>query len=64
MKQRHAQKLVILSLVLLLAFNIPFLLIFDSSDSALGFPLIYVYIFSIWLMSILISFLIVKRYYE
>ncbi|TBX65556.1 hypothetical protein EZL74_11805 [Flavobacterium silvisoli] len=64
MKKRHQQKLVILSLALLIGLNIPIVLLFDSADSLLGFPVIYIYIFSVWAFSILVSFLIIKRYHE
>ncbi|MEM0543598.1 hypothetical protein WFZ85_13320 [Flavobacterium sp. j3] len=64
MKQRHQQKLVFISIVLLLGFNIPLLLLFDSASSFLGFPVIYIYIFSAWLFSVLLSFIIIKRYHE
>jgi membrane protein YdbS with pleckstrin-like domain len=64
MKQRHQQKLVIISLVLLIALNLPIVLLFDNADSLLGFPVIYIYIFSVWLFSALLSLLIIKRYHE
>lgn len=64
MKKRHEQKLVILSMLLLLALNMPLLLLFDSSEPLLGFPIVYIYVFSIWLFSIGITYLIIKRYYE
>lgn len=64
MKQRHQQKLVIISMVLLIALNLPIVLLFDSADSLLGFPVIYIYIFSVWLFSALLSLLIIKRYHE
>lgn len=64
MKKRHEQKLIILAILLLMAFNMPLLLLFDSSQAVGGIPVIYVYIFSIWLLSLLVSFIIVKRYYE
>lgn len=64
MKKRHEQKLIILSLILLLCFNMPLLLIFDSAEAFGGIPIIYVYFFSLWLFSILISLLVIKRYYE
>ena len=64
MKKRHQQKLVVLSVLLLLAFNLPILLLFDSSKIFLGFPIIYIYIFSICLFSVLISWIVVQRYYE
>jgi hypothetical protein len=64
MKKRHQQKLVVLSLLLLLALNLPIVLLFDSSESFLGFPIIYIYIFSAWLFSVLMSWIVVQRYYE
>ena len=64
MKKRHQQKLVVLSLLLLLALNLPLVLLFDSSESFFGFPIIYIYIFSIWLFSVLMSWIVVQRYYE
>lgn len=64
MKQRHQQKLVIISLVLLIALNLPIVLLFDSAENFLGFPVIYIYIFSVWLFSTLLSLLIIKRYHE
>lgn len=64
MKKRHEQKLVILAVMLLLAFNMPLLLLFDSADPLLGIPVIYIYIFSVWLLSIIVSLFVVKKYYE
>lgn len=64
MKKRHQQKLVVVSVFLLLALNIPLLLLFDSSAVFWGLPVIYIYLISVWLFSVLISFIIVNRYYE
>ena len=64
MKKRHQHKLVVLSLLLVLVLNLPLLLLFDSSESFLGFPIIYIYIFSVWLFSVVTSWIVVKRYYE
>ena len=64
MKKRHQQKLIVLSITLLIAFNLPIMLLFDSSNSFLGFPIIYIYLFSVWLLSVLLSMLVVNRYYE
>ncbi|MCZ8168758.1 hypothetical protein SAMN05444377_10460 [Flavobacterium fontis] len=64
MKKRHQQKLLIITLVLGLGFNLPLVLLFDSATSIGGFPLIYVYIFSLWLFASLITLIIVKRYHE
>ncbi len=64
MKKRHEQKLIILSILMLLVLNIPLLLLFDSAAAIGGFPIIYLHIFSAWLFSVGITFLIIKRYYE
>ncbi|MGL2967109.1 hypothetical protein [Flavobacterium sp. XGLA_31] len=64
MKKRHQQKLVILSLGLLIGLNIPIVLLFDSAQCLLGFPVIYIYIFSVWAFSVLLSYIIIKRYHE
>ncbi|TDR25678.1 hypothetical protein [Flavobacterium cheniae] len=64
MKKRHQQKLVVLSLLLLLVLNLPIVLLFDSADNVLGLPVIYIYIFSVWLFSVLMSWIVVQRYYE
>ena len=64
MKKRHEQKLVILSIALLMLFNAPILLLFNSSKIFLGLPLVYVYMFGIWLFSIAISYFIFKKYDE
>jgi len=64
MKKRHEQKLILLSAGLLIAFSIPISLLFNSEKEVLGFPRILVYIFFIWMVSIVISFFIVKKYDE
>lgn len=64
MKKRHQQKLIILSLVLLLLFNIPLVLIFNQFGSVFGFPIMYFFIFLIWALAIVVSALILKRYHE
>ncbi len=64
MKKRHEQKLIILSLFLGVALNLPLILATDSSRHLGGLPVVYVYVFSIWLLSVLLTFLIVKKYDE
>lgn len=64
MKKRHQQKLIILSIALFLLFNIPFVLIFNFEGVLFGIPTFYFSIFSIWLLSIIISGIVLKRYYE
>ena len=64
MKKRHEQKLIILSVGLLLILNVPLLLVFNIDESIFGIPFFYFAVFSIWLASIIISYIILKRYYE
>ena len=64
MKKRHEQKLIIVAILLLMAFNMPLMLLFDSASALGGVPVIYVYFFSAWSLSILISVYVIKRYYE
>ncbi|WP_294287776.1 hypothetical protein [uncultured Chryseobacterium sp.] len=64
MKKRHEQKLIILSIGLLIAFSIPVSLLFNSSREVFGYPMILVYIFVVWTLSIIISLVIVKKYDE
>jgi hypothetical protein len=64
MKKRHEQKLVILSIALLLIFNIPFILIFNFEGAVFGIPTFYFSVFTIWLFSIVISYIVLNRFYE
>ncbi len=64
MKKRHQQKLVVLSLVLFILLNAPILLLFNQVKEIFGLPLLFVYLFSIWLLSSLASFLLFKKFDE
>ncbi len=64
MKKRHEQKLIILSVGLMIAFSIPISLLFNSEREVVGYPMILIYLFVVWMISIVISFVIVKRYDE
>ncbi|EZH71312.1 hypothetical protein ATO12_10920 [Aquimarina atlantica] len=64
MKKRHQQKLVVLSIALLFLFNVPLIFMFNHFGSVFGFPILYFFVFLIWAISILISFIILKKFYE
>ena len=64
MKKKHKQKLVILSIALFVLFNAPVLLLFNKTDNTFGLPMIYIYIFAVWLSSGLLSFLVFKKFDE
>lgn len=64
MKKRHEQKLILLSFGLFILFSAPMILLFNSEKGLFGFPMIYIYIFGVWMLSIIISFVIFKKYDE
>ena len=64
MKKRHEQKLIILSFGLIILFSAPIILLFNSEKEVFGFPMIYIYIFGMWIFSFVISFVIFKKYDE
>tara|TARA_R110000868_G_scaffold155693_6_gene382274 strand:+ start:226 stop:420 length:195 start_codon:yes stop_codon:yes gene_type:complete len=64
MKKRHQQKLVVLSIALFIAFNIPFVLVFNFEGSLFGIPTFYCSVFSLWVLSIVISYVVLTRHYE
>jgi hypothetical protein len=64
MKKRHEQKLVVMAISLFLVFNVPFLLVFNLDGEVFGFPTFYFSLFFIWLLSIVISYIILSKHYE
>lgn len=61
MKRKGKEQMVILYIAGILALNYPFLYIFDRLLLALGIPLLYLYIFIIWLAIIVLMALIAER---
>lgn len=64
MKKRHKQKLVILSITLFVLLNAPVLLLFNSVSNFWGLPVIYIYMFTVWLASLVASFLVFRKFDE
>ena len=64
MKKRHEQKLIVLSLALLLLFSVPMVLLLDGDSAVFGIPSFYFGIFIIWFLAILISYIVLNRHYE
>jgi hypothetical protein len=64
LKKRHEQKLVILAIALLVVLNIPVVYIFDTGTAIFGIPLLYAFIFFVWLLAIVISYIILSKHYE
>ncbi len=48
----------------MVALSIPILLLFNRDQEVFGYPMILIYIFAIWMVSVIISFVIVKKYNE
>ncbi|MGF1557412.1 hypothetical protein [Paucihalobacter sp.] len=53
-----------MAIALLVAFNIPMIYIFDIDAAIFGIPVLYAFIFIIWLLAIVISYIILNRHYE
>lgn len=64
MKKRHEQKLIILSVVLVTLLGLPLVLIFDSDGAVFGIPTFYFSILVLWALTIIISYIVLKRHYE
>lgn len=56
-----AQRLVALFLLGCLLFNFPFLALFNHAGELLGIPVLYAYIFGVWLALIIAIALVVER---
>lgn len=55
------QKLIIISVLFLILFNFPILSIFNNGDSINGIPTLYVYVFSVWILFIVVIFNVMKK---
>jgi hypothetical protein len=64
MKKRHEQKLILLSIGLIVLLNIPFVLVYNTTTLVFGLPVFYFSIFIICGFSVLVSYYILKRFYE
>jgi len=64
MKKRHKQKFLLIALLLFTLFNVPMVFMFNHKTGVAGIPVFYLFIFSIWLLAVLWSYYILKKYYE
>ncbi len=62
MKKRHQQKLVILSIGLIIFLNLPIIYIFNVDKALMGIPVLYAYVFIVWSVSIIITCTVINRY--
>jgi len=58
---RRAQRLVALFLLGCLLFNYPLLVLFNSHSTVFGIPLPYAYLFSAWMLLIILAALVMEK---
>lgn len=51
----------VLSIGLMVFLNLPVILLFNRSGQVLGVPVLYVFLFSCWLSSIIVTYIIIKK---
>lgn len=61
METHKDQKLLIISCLFLVLFTFPVLSIFNSESSINGIPVLYLYIFAVWILSIITIFRVIKK---
>ena len=61
MQTGKSTKLITVSLVGWLLLSFPLLSIFSTTGAVLGIPVLFLYVFSIWLTFIVITFLITRK---
>ena len=54
----------LISVILLMALNMPVVLLFNSAGPVMGSPAILFYVFLVWGVSAIVSLIIIKRYGE
>lgn len=64
MKKRIEQKVIFVSLLLFFIFNVPFLFLSDRNFGQFEMPAIYVGIFAGWLLTLGLTYAILKRNYS
>jgi hypothetical protein len=63
-KQDKNQKLILFSILLLLLLSYPMVTVANKVALAYGFPVLYLYIFIVWITAIGITFSITNRQYK
>lgn len=59
--RRHRENIIILFVAGLLALNYPLLSIFEVGQLVLGIPLLYLYVYLVWLVIIVVMAIVVAR---
>jgi Ca2+/Na+ antiporter len=59
--KRNNQKLIFLAILLLVLLSYPFISLTNKAQLLFGIPMLYLYIFIVWIIIIIISYRIVER---
>lgn len=60
-EQLKEQKLLLLSIVFMILFNFPIISIFNFETTINGIPTLYFYVFTLWIILIIIIFITVNK---
>ncbi len=61
LKKRHEQRMILVAVFAFIALNIPFVLLFNQDKNIAGLPVLWLWIFAVWLFSILVSYFTLNR---
>lgn len=64
MRKRREEPFLVLAIALMLLFNVPLVMIGAHAVAWGGVPVFYIYNGSIWLLAIIVSYLMARRYNE
>jgi len=56
-----AKRLAFISILFILVFNFPFIAVFNTFQSYLGMPVLYLFLFTAWLLFIVVLFLFMRK---
>jgi Ca2+/Na+ antiporter len=59
--KRNNQKLIFLAILLLVLLSYPFISLSNKAQLLFGIPMLYLYIFIVWIIIIIISYRIVEK---
>jgi hypothetical protein len=63
-KQDKNQKLILFSIMLLLLLSYPMITVANKVALAYGFPVLYLYIFIVWITAIVVTYSITAQQYK
>lgn len=64
MKKSNKPYFVFISTILLLLFNFPFIEVVNKQKTFQGIPMLYIYLFTLWALSILLLYSLSKKLFK